>query len=420
MKITAIRTFLCHAYRTNWVFAKVLTDEGLHGVGEATLEYRETTVAEAIRELERTFVGRDPHQIEALWHEAYRSTYFRGGPVFQSALSAVEMALWDIKGKALGVPVYQLLGGKVRDSVPCYANGWFAPAKTPAEFAEKAQAAVAAGFAGLKWDPFGSAYLDIAKADLRLALDNIEAVKAAVGDQVDLLIEGHGRFNVATAVRIARELERFDILWFEEPVPPDNLDALLEVKQRSRVPIAAGERLYSRWEASRFLELQLRRFHPARREPLRRHRRTQEDRRHGRSSPHRRVPAQSQRPGGQRRHAPTRRLHAQFLHPRNHGGGRALACRDLQRTGHLRPRTHEHSRRPRPRHRPPRRSHRRASLPAPRPATLYRPAHRHPACGRDELFPRRREYKTEMSAGGNDQGNPAESQLLSLGLPMEY
>ena len=255
MKITGIRTFLCHAYRTNWVFAKVLTDEGLHGVGEATLEYRETTVAEAIRELERTFVGRDPHQIEALWHEAYRSTYFRGGPVFQSALSAVEMALWDIKGKALGVPVYQLLGGKVRDSVPCYANGWFAPAKTPAEFAAKAKAAVAAGFAGLKWDPFGSAYLDIAKADLRLALDNIEAVKAAVGDQVDLLIEGHGRFNVATAVRVARELERFDILWFEEPVPPDNLGALLEVKQRSRVPIAAGERLYSRWEASRFLEM---------------------------------------------------------------------------------------------------------------------------------------------------------------------
>jgi galactonate dehydratase len=171
-----------------------------------------------------------------------------------SALSAVEMALWDIKGKALGVPVYQLLGGKVRDSVPCYANGWFAPAKTPAEFAEKAQAAVAAGFAGLKWDPFGSAYLDISRADLRLALDNIAAVKAAVGDRVDLLIEGHGRFNVGTAVRIARELERFEIFWFEEPVPPDNLDALLEVKQRSRVPIAAGERLYSRWEASTFLE----------------------------------------------------------------------------------------------------------------------------------------------------------------------
>lgn len=255
MKITSIEPLLCHAYRTNWVFAKVRTDEGLHGVGEATLEYRELTVAQAIRELERTFVGRDPHQIEALWHEAYRSTYFRGGPVYMSALSAVEMALWDIKGKALGVPVYQLLGGKVRDSVPCYANGWFAPARTPAEFAAKAREAVTAGFAGLKWDPFGSAYLDISRDELRTALDCIAAVAEAVGGRTDLLIEGHGRFNIATAVRIARELERFGIFWFEEPVPPDDLEALREVKQRCRVPIAAGERLYSRWEASRFLEL---------------------------------------------------------------------------------------------------------------------------------------------------------------------
>lgn len=255
MKITAIQPILCHAYRTNWVFVKVHTDAGLHGVGEATIEYRERTVAEALRELERTFVGRDPHQIEALWHEAYRSTYFRGGPIYMSALSGVEMALWDIKGKALGVPVYQLLGGKIRDSVPCYANGWFAPAKKPAEFAAKAKEAVAAGFAGLKWDPFGSAYLEISREQLNEALECVAAVKDAVGDKTDLLIEGHGRFNVATAVRIAHELERFNIFWFEEPVPPDNFDALLEVKQRCRVPIAAGERLYSRWEALRFLQM---------------------------------------------------------------------------------------------------------------------------------------------------------------------
>lgn len=255
MKITEIRPLVCHAYRTNWVFVKVCTDTGLYGVGEATIEYREATVVQALRELERTFVGRDPHQIEALWHEAYRSTYFRGGPIYMSALSGVEMALWDLKGKSLGVPVYQLLGGKVRDSVPCYANGWFAPAKLPGEFAAKAKEAVAAGFSGIKWDPFGSAYLEIARDELRSALACVEAVQAAVGDATDLLIEGHGRFNVATAVRIARELERFNVFWFEEPVPPDNLEATLEVKQRSRVPIAAGERLYSRWEASRFLEL---------------------------------------------------------------------------------------------------------------------------------------------------------------------
>lgn len=150
------------------------------------------------------FVGRDPHRIEELWHEAYRSTYFRGDPVYMRALSAVEMALWDIKGKALGVPVYQLLGGKVRDSVPCYANGWFALAKTPDEFAAKAREAIAAGFAVLKWNPFGSAYLDISKADLHLAIENVAAVRDTVGDKIDLLIKGHGRFNIATAVRIAR------------------------------------------------------------------------------------------------------------------------------------------------------------------------------------------------------------------------
>jgi galactonate dehydratase len=254
MKITKITPLICDAYRTNWVFVRVDTDEGVHGVGEATLEHREKTVAEAITELERSFVGKDPARIQDLWHTAYRDVYFRGGPVFQSALSAVEMALWDIKGKSLGVPVYELLGGKVRDAIKCYANGWFAPAKEPAEFAAKAKAAVAAGFRGLKWDPFGSAYLSIERADLRKALECVEAVRAAVGTDVELMIEGHGRFDIATAVRIGQELQRFDILWFEEPVPPDNLDALAEVKRRAGVPIAAGERLYSRWEYQQFFQ----------------------------------------------------------------------------------------------------------------------------------------------------------------------
>jgi galactonate dehydratase len=255
MRITRVEPFVCHCYRTNWVFVKISTDEGVHGWGEATLEYREPALAEAIRGMERRLIGRDPHEIEAIWHESYRDTYFRGGPIGMSALSGVEMALWDIKGKALGVPVYQLLGGKVRDRVPCYANGWFSPAKTPDEFAEKAKAAVARGFSGLKWDPFGKAYLNISKSDLRQALRCIEAVVEAVGDQVEILVEAHGRFNVATAVRIGQALEDYDISWYEEPVPPDNWDALAEVKRRVHVPIAAGERVYSRWDYQRFFEL---------------------------------------------------------------------------------------------------------------------------------------------------------------------
>ncbi|MCI0423554.1 MAG: galactonate dehydratase [Acidobacteria bacterium] len=255
MKVTAIKILICHAYRTNWVFVKVLTDSGLYGIGEATLEMRELTVAQAVKELERGLKGKDPHNIEAFWHDAYRDAYWRGGPVLMSALAGVEMALWDIKGKDLGVPVYQLLGGRVREQVPCYANGWFSGAKTPAEFATKAAEAIKRGFKGLKWDPFGSAYMNLSREEFREAMDCIAAVKEAVREQADLLIEGHGRFNLPTAVRVAHALEEFDVLWFEEPIPPDNQQALAEIKNRIKVPIAAGERLYSRWDYREFFRL---------------------------------------------------------------------------------------------------------------------------------------------------------------------
>ena len=256
MKVTAIKTFVCHAYRTNWVFVKVMTDSGLYGVGEATLEYRESTVVQAIMELERYLIGKDPHNIEAFWHDACRDAYWRGGVVLMSALAGVEMALWDIKGKDLGVPVYKLLGGKVRDSVKCYANGWFAGAKTPEEFAEKAKIAVENGFSGLKWDPFGKAYLNIDPKSLNDALDCVAAVKDAVGDKVHLIIEGHGRFNVPTAVRIGNALEKFGILWFEEPIPPDDKKGIAWVRSKISTPVSGGERLYSRFEYADYLRME--------------------------------------------------------------------------------------------------------------------------------------------------------------------
>lgn len=256
MKVTQIKTFICHAYRTNWVFVKVITDSGLYGVGEATLEYREPTIVQAIKELERYLVGKDPHNIEAFWHDAYRDAYWRGGVVLMSALAGVEMALWDIKGKALGVPVYQLLGGKVRDSVKCYANAWFAGAKKPEEFAQKAKIAVKNGFSGLKWDPFGKEYLNIDPKHLNEALDCIAAVKDAVGDQVHLIIEGHGRFNVPTAVRIGNALEKFGILWFEEPIPPDDKKGIAWVRSKIATPVSGGERLYSRFEYADYLRME--------------------------------------------------------------------------------------------------------------------------------------------------------------------
>lgn len=256
MKITGVKTFICHAYRTNWVFVKVYTDvDGLYGVGEATLEYKEHTVAEACMELEPGLIGKDPHRIEEFWHTAYRDAYWRGGAVLMSAISAIEMALWDIKGKDFGVPVYQLLGGKVHDAVPCYANGWFAPAKSPDEFAAKAKEAISQGFKALKWDPFGSAYLQIDRMQLRESIACVAAVYDAVKDKADIIIEGHGRFDIPTAVRIGQALSEFDILWFEEPIPPQNLEGLAEVKRRINVPVSAGERLYNRWDFRSLFEL---------------------------------------------------------------------------------------------------------------------------------------------------------------------
>ncbi len=255
MKVTDIKTFVVDCFRTNWVFVKVYTDEGIDGVGEATLEYKEKALLGAIEHIKEYLVGKNPLEIEKHWHSIYRDAYWRGGAVLMSALSAVETALWDILGKSLNVPVYQLLGGKVNDKVRIYVNGWFSGAKTPKEFGEKAKEAVKRGVTAMKWDPFGKNYLEISNKDLNTALECVAEVRSAVGNDVDLLIEGHGRFNIATGIKIARELEQFKPMWFEEPVPPDNLEALKEVKSKSPVAISAGERLYTRWDYRKMFDL---------------------------------------------------------------------------------------------------------------------------------------------------------------------
>lgn len=248
MKITDVKTFVVDCFRTNWVFVKVYTDEGITGVGEGTLEYKEHALCGAIKHLKNYLLGKDPRRIERLYHDIYRDAYWRGGAVLMSALSAVECALWDILGKSLGVPVYQLLGGKANEDCRIYVNGWFAGAKTPAEFAEKAKIAVKKGVTAMKWDPFGKNYLQISNAELTNALECVAAVREAVGDKIDLLIEGHGRFDVPTGIKIAKELEQFKPMWFEEPVPPNNLEALKAVREKSPVAISAGERLYTRFD----------------------------------------------------------------------------------------------------------------------------------------------------------------------------
>lgn len=246
MKITGIKTFICNAYRTNWVFVKVLTDQpGLYGVGEATLEYKEPTIVQACQELERDIVGRDPRDIESIWSSCYRDAYWRGGPVLMSAISAIDMALWDIFGKDVNLPVWRLLGGAVRRSVPCYFNGWFSPAKTPDEFAEKAAMTLdTLQCYGLKWDPFGSAFQSIDPKAFKQAIECVEKVYEACKGRAEILIEGHGRFDLPTALRIARALEPYNILWFEEPIIPDTIEAIADLRSRVNVPLSFGERLY--------------------------------------------------------------------------------------------------------------------------------------------------------------------------------
>jgi galactonate dehydratase len=247
LKIARIETFVVDCYRTNWVFVKVTTDDGLHGIGEGSLENRELSVVQSVKEMEPLLVGQDPFAIERLNLLMQRESYWRAGPILSTAISAVEIALWDLKGKALGVPVYELLGGRVHDRIPIYANSWFSGAKTIAEFAEKASATVAQGFRGLKWDPFGTAYLSLNTAELNAVIDNVAAVREAVGPDIDLMIEGHGRLDVTSAIQAGRALAAFNVRWFEEPTLPDRAANIARVREAIEVPVAAGERVYSRF-----------------------------------------------------------------------------------------------------------------------------------------------------------------------------
>ncbi|HLU59399.1 MAG TPA: mandelate racemase/muconate lactonizing enzyme family protein [Pseudonocardia sp.] len=246
MKITSVDTLVVDFYRTNLVIVRVSTDEGIVGLGEATLEGKERAVQGAVAELAEAVVGLDPTRIAGTIDELTRDWYWRGGPVIMTALSSLEMALWDISARDLGVPVARLLGGPTRDRVRAYANGWFSGAVTPEDYAAAARRTVDIGFRGLKWDPFENYHLTITTAQLDRVLAQVDAVRSAVGRHVELFIEGHGRFDVRHAIQIARELAPFEPVWFEEPCPPDNLDALVDIRRASPVPIAAGERWYGR------------------------------------------------------------------------------------------------------------------------------------------------------------------------------
>ena len=255
MKITDVKIYTLDAFRTNWAFVKVETDEGLYGWGEASLGTNENALEGMIADLRRLVVGRNPLEIERFMFEVYRDIYWKGGPVLMSAMSGIEIALWDIAGKFFNTPVSTFFGGKMRDRVKMYANAWFVGAKTPEEFAQKAKNTVALGVKALKWDPFGSAHMTISREQLEKSVNIVGAVREAVGDKVDLLIECHGRFNPTTALEISRELEQFKPMVMEEPCVPDNIKSTAYVRAHSNIPISAGERGYTKYAFQEMFEL---------------------------------------------------------------------------------------------------------------------------------------------------------------------
>jgi galactonate dehydratase len=253
MRISSLRTGVVGTPWRNLTLVEVQTDDGLVGAGEARMLNRTDALLGYLAEAEANHVlGSDPFEIESLVQRMYRNDFGRAGEIVMSGISVVEQACWDIVGKALGVPVHRLLGGRVRDRIKAYANGWYTVERTADEFAAAARKVVERGYRALKLDPFGAGAWELPRDERLRSIALIEAVRDAVGPDVEVMVEMHGRFTPSTALGLARDLEPFAPSWIEEPVPPENLKALARVTERSPVPVAAGERMHTRYE---FVEL---------------------------------------------------------------------------------------------------------------------------------------------------------------------
>jgi galactonate dehydratase len=241
MKITSVETFTVGAGWKNWLFVRVHTDQDLYGVGEGTLNGFIRTTEAAVHELEHLVIGRDPRNINALASRLMQSVSLDGGHIHRTAVAALEVACWDILGKSLGVPVYQLLGGKVRDSVLCYANGWYRTERSPEAFAYAAESVVAKGFKALKLDPFGTARDFIEADELELSYEIVAALRNRFGRDMRILIDVHARFTEADALRAAQKLAPLDIYWWEEPTTREREQPANYVAARCPIRVATGE-----------------------------------------------------------------------------------------------------------------------------------------------------------------------------------
>ncbi len=250
MKITGIKTNIFSSQhrnaKRNWLLIRLTTDEGVEGYGEASMLGYEPLVEQLLHEwVDGYLVGKDPLHHELHWTRMHNDNNGRGGRLFSTALSGIDLALWDLKGKALGVPVYELLGGPFLDRIRVYANGWYTAPGTPEQNAQEARRVVEMGYTAMKFDPFGQRnFYTISPEEAQLAEDRVAAVREAVGPNVEILVEVHAKFNVYTAVHLGRRLERYRPFWFEEPVSQENVSEMAQVRRQVDIPIATGERLY--------------------------------------------------------------------------------------------------------------------------------------------------------------------------------
>lgn len=261
MKITNIKTLVVNARMRNWVLVKVETDQpGLYGWGEATLEWQTKSVVGGVEDLSVLLMGQDPLRVEHLWQTMHRQYFWRGGITKFSAMSGIDQALWDIKGKEAGKPVHELLGGAVRASLRLYDHlgggtleGMYKTME-PAEFADRIQHSVGKGFTAVKAMPIPVAELIESPAVLKHSARCVEAMRKAVGDNVDIMIDLHARTTPAAALQFGRMLADYNLYWYEEPCWPEHVDALVEVARQLPFPIATGERLVGRWGFRELLE----------------------------------------------------------------------------------------------------------------------------------------------------------------------
>jgi galactonate dehydratase len=242
MKITGYELFFVEP---RWLFLRVDTDEGISGWGEPIVEGKARTVGRAVDEMFEQLLGTDPARIEDHWQVLAKGGFYRGGPVINSALSGIDQALWDIAGKTYGVPIHQLLGGPVRDKVRIY--GWL-QGESPQELADSAAAQVAKGLTAVKMNPALAVTALDTPATIRSIVERVAAVREVIGDERDVALDFHGRFTGAMSRRVLPLLEEFFPLFAEEPVLPEFSADLGSIVASTSIPIATGERLYSRWD----------------------------------------------------------------------------------------------------------------------------------------------------------------------------